>query len=77
MILIINPLAPFNETSSIVRKTKDVEKYANDWLNKITYNVFDTPNTSPFEVRMAELYEKVGEKYENVEIVKQTKIYKN
>ena len=67
----------FNETSSIVRKTKDVEKYTDDWLNKITYNVFDTPNTSPFEVRMAELYEKVGEKYENVEIVKQTKIYKN
>ena len=66
----------FNETSSIVRKTKDVDKYTDEWLNKITYHVFDTPNTNTFEVRMAELYDKVGEKYDNIEIVKQIKIYK-
>ena len=67
----------FSETSSIVRKTKDVEKYKDDWLNKITYYVFDTPNDNPFEVRQAQLLKKIGNRYRNIEVVKQTKIYKN
>lgn len=67
----------FSETSSIVRKTKDVEKYKDDWLNKITYYVFDTPNDKPFEVRQAQLLKKIGNRYRNIEVVKQTKIYKN
>tara|TARA_Y100000114_G_C11710672_1_gene303304 strand:+ start:248 stop:1039 length:792 start_codon:yes stop_codon:yes gene_type:complete len=66
----------FNETSSIVRKTKDIEKYQNDWLTKITYHVFDTiQNISwTFERRIGYLYENIGNKYKNLEIVRQTKI---
>lgn len=64
----------FNETSSIVRKTKDVEKYSNDWLEKITYHVFDAPenNSWPFERRLSYLYEIIGNNYKHIQIVKQT-----
>ena len=64
----------FSETSSIVRKTKNVEKYENDWLTKITYYVFDTPVAFPFEHRMGILCENIGTKYENIEIVNQIKV---
>jgi len=68
----------FNITSSIVRKTKNIEKYTDDWLDNITYCVFDTPEKSewPFERRLAYMYEKVGTKYKNVEIVRHTIVKK-
>ena len=68
----------FNETSSIVRKTKDIEKYNEDWLTKITYHVFDTLYNIewPFERRMLYLYEIIGNNYKNIEIVRQTIIKK-
>tara|TARA_B100000131_G_C18058317_1_gene589403 strand:- start:7 stop:795 length:789 start_codon:yes stop_codon:yes gene_type:complete len=66
----------FSETSSIVRKTKNVEKYNDDWMNKITYYVFDSPSAYPFERRMKFLYENIGSKYRCVEIVKQTVVKK-
>ena len=56
--------------SSIVRKTKDVEKYTNDWMNNITYYVFDTlQNLSwPFERRLGYLYENIGNKFTNLQL---------
>jgi len=66
----------FSKTSSIVRKTKDVEKYTQDWMDNITYYVFDTlQNLSwPFERRMGYLYENVSNLSNKIEIVQQTKI---
>jgi DNA ligase 1 len=66
----------FSETSSIVRKTKDVEKYTEEWLTKITYHVFDSPSEYPFERRMGYLYENVSNKYKYIQIVKQTVVKK-
>lgn len=61
----------FNKTSSIVRKTKDVEKYSEDWINNIVYYVFDTPSAFPFERRMDILYTTL-KTTNNLQIVKQT-----
>lgn len=67
----------FNLTSSIVRKTKDVEKYTQDWINNITYHVFDSPSDMIFEFRMSFLNDTIGTKYNNVSIVDQNEINKN
>ena len=68
----------FSKTISIVRKTKDIEKYTSDWMDNITYYVFDTlENLSwPFERRLGFLYENIGNKFKGVEIVGQSKIRK-
>lgn len=63
----------FNLTSSIVRKTKNVEDYVNDWVDNIIYNVFDTVCDHPFERRMGILYDKIMN-YKFVKIVEQTKV---
>ena len=63
----------FNLTSSIVRKTKDVEKYVDDWTNNITYNVFDTVCDHPFERRMGILYDTIRN-FKFIKIVRQTKV---
>jgi len=62
----------FNKTSSIVRKSKNVESYQNDWLDNITYHVFDAPMFYdwPFERRLCYLYEQIANRgYKNIEIV--------
>jgi DNA ligase 1 len=63
----------FNLTSSIVRKTKNVENYVDDWANNITYNIFDTVCDYPFERRIGILYDQITN-YKFVKIVKQTKV---
>ena len=65
--------AEFNLTSSIVRKTKNVENYTNDWTNNITYHVFDTICDFPFEKRMCILYNQITN-FKFISIVKQTKV---
>ena len=63
----------FNLTSSIVRKTKNVENYVDDWIDNITYNVFDTVCDHPFERRMGILHDKIIN-YKYIKIVEQTKV---
>lgn len=68
----------FSKTCSIVKKTKDVEKYTDDWINNITYHVFDIFTFEsinfPFEKRMKLLDENVDTKNGYISIIKQTKI---